>query len=48
MKEWIISNKQRITFLVLIFLISTVSFALGFLVGRDQSRAPIIIEKMSK
>jgi len=39
-------HKKEIVFGVLVFLTTTTSFALGYLLGRDSSRAPIIIQKV--
>jgi hypothetical protein len=37
--------KKEIIFILIIFLVSTISFALGYLSARELNRAPIIIEK---
>jgi len=44
-KEWLIEHKRNIILLLLIFLISSLSFGLGYLVNREFNHAPIIIEK---
>lgn len=44
-KEWTTEHKKDIVIFILIFLISLLSFGLGYLVNREFSRAPIIIEK---
>jgi hypothetical protein len=44
-KEWAINHKRDIILFLLIFLISSLSFGLGYLVNREFTRAPIIIEK---
>ena len=38
--------KKELVIGMLIFIIATTSFALGYIFGRDSSRAPIIIEKI--
>jgi hypothetical protein len=45
--EWLTKYKEGVVMGILIFLTATTSFALGYLMGRDHSRAPIIIEKNS-
>ncbi|KKR88912.1 MAG: hypothetical protein UU85_C0001G0101 [Candidatus Wolfebacteria bacterium GW2011_GWA2_42_10] len=47
-KEWIKENQRNIFIILLIILIGTLSFGLGYLTNRELSknnRAPIIIEK---
>jgi hypothetical protein len=44
-KEWFKEHRKDIILFVLIFLISSISFGLGYLVNREFNRAPIIIEK---
>ncbi len=44
-KEWMVENKKEIILFLLIFLISSLSFGLGYLVNREFHHAPIIIEK---
>ncbi len=46
-KDWVINHKRDIILFLLIFLISSLSFGLGYLVNREFTRAPIIIEKCS-
>lgn len=43
--EWIVKNKKEILLIVIFFLIIALSFGLGFIVARDYSKSPIIIEK---
>jgi hypothetical protein len=43
--NWCIDHKKELVASILIFLVATASFALGYLFGRDMTRAPIIIEK---
>lgn len=47
-KELIIEYKRDIIIFFLIFLISSLSFGLGFLVNREFNHSPIIIEKCSE
>ena len=42
------NHKKEIIFIFIIFLVSTISFALGYLSARELNRAPIIIEKNNK
>lgn len=46
-KEWFKENQKNIFWTILIILIATISFGLGYLFNRDNNRAPIIIEKCS-
>ena len=47
-KNWIISHKKEIIFFLIIFLMASLSFGLGYLANREFNRTPIIIEKCSK
>ncbi len=47
-RELFTKYKREIVVFVLFFLISTISFGLGYLVASETNRAPIIIEKNSK
>ncbi len=47
-KERITNHKKNIILFLLIFLISSLSFGLGYLVNREFTHAPIIIEKCSE
>ncbi|MGC8775920.1 MAG: hypothetical protein ACP5O4_03965 [bacterium] len=40
-----LSYKKEIIFILIIFLVSTISFGLGYLSGRELNNAPIIIQK---
>jgi len=40
-----LEKKREISLFLLFFLISSLSFGLGFLYAKDQNVAPIIIEK---
>ena len=46
-KEWFIENQKNIFLTILIILVATLSFGLGYLSNREFTRAPIIIEKCS-
>ncbi len=48
MKDWIVNHKKEIIFALIIFLVASLSFGLGYLSNREFNRAPIIIEKCSK
>ena len=45
LKTWFQAYKREIVLFVLIFLVSTISFGLGYLFANQTNRAPIIIEK---
>jgi len=47
-KEWIGEYRREIILFLLVFLISSLSFGLGYLVNRKFTHAPIIIEKCSE
>lgn len=46
-KEWATENRRDVIVFFLAFLISSLSFGLGYLVNREFNHAPIIIEKCS-
>ncbi len=46
-KDFLSDNKKDIIIFLLIFLLCSISFGLGYLVNREFNRAPIIIEKYS-
>lgn len=46
-KYWIGDNGEKIRFWLLIFLVATLSFGLGYLANREFSHVPIVIEKCS-
>ncbi|MBI5401526.1 hypothetical protein HZB05_01725 [Candidatus Wolfebacteria bacterium] len=46
-KYWIGDNEKKIKLWLLIFLVATLSFGLGYLVNQEFSRTPIVIEKCS-
>jgi len=45
LKEWILRNEKKIFVGIFIVLIATASFALGYMTAKENTRAPIIIEK---
>lgn len=46
-REWGASHKKEIIFALIIFLVASLSFGLGYLANREFNHAPIIIEKCS-
>ncbi len=46
-KIWLEGHKREIVLFILIFLVSTISFGLGFLMAQENNRAPIVIQKNS-
>jgi len=46
-KNLIQENKRNIAIIFLLILIISLSFGLGYLLARENNRAPIIIEKCS-
>ena len=48
LRDWIKFYKREIIFALIIFLVASLSFGLGYLANREFSRAPIIIEKSSE
>ncbi|MBI4094597.1 MAG: hypothetical protein HY435_00170 [Candidatus Liptonbacteria bacterium] len=47
MKEKLLRYRKEIIFAIIIFLVASTSFALGYLANREFNHAPIIIEKSS-
>jgi len=45
LKNWAAFYKKDILFLLIIFLVASTSFALGYLANREFTHAPILIEK---
>jgi len=45
---WIKKHKKDIFLFLLLFLMCSLSFGLGYLVNREFNHAPIIIEKCSQ
>ncbi|MEK7546769.1 MAG: hypothetical protein AAB536_01160 [Patescibacteria group bacterium] len=46
--NWILFYEKEIIFGVIIFLVASLSFGLGYLANREFNHAPIIIEKNSQ
>ncbi len=44
-KTWLLEHSKDIIIFLLIFLMCSISFGLGYLVNREFNHAPIIIEK---
>ncbi len=47
-KDWLLEHKRDIIIFLLVFLISSLSFGLGYLVNREFTHSPIVIEKCSE
>ena len=47
-QEWIKENKKDIFLFILIFLISSLSFGLGYLMNREFNHSSIVIEKCAE
>jgi len=47
LRELAVIHKKEIFFALIIFLVATLSFGLGYLANREFNRTPIIIEKCS-
>jgi len=47
LKSIIMEKRQEIVLFLLAFIISTISFGLGYLVAGESNRTPIVIEKCS-
>lgn len=45
LKNWIVFYKKEILFVLVVFLVGSTSFALGYLANREFNHAPIVIEK---
>jgi len=46
-KDWLIERKREVALGILLFLVATTSFGLGYLTNREFNHAPIVIEKRS-
>ncbi|MCR4328607.1 MAG: hypothetical protein NUV53_03770 [Patescibacteria group bacterium] len=44
-KNWSEEHRKEIGFGVIMFLVATISFGLGYLANREYTHAPIIIEQ---
>jgi len=47
-KEWYLAHQRDIVVGILIFLIGTLGFGLGYLYAKETNRTPIIIEKVDR
>jgi hypothetical protein len=47
-RNWTIFHRKEIVFALIMFLVASLSFGLGYLANRELNRAPIIIEKCSE
>ncbi len=47
LRDWLVFYKKEAIFALIIFLVASISFALGYLANREFNHAPIIIEKNS-
>ena len=45
LKNWVLFYGKEVLFFVIIFLVGSTSFALGYLANREFNHTPIIIEK---
>ena len=45
--QFLRAHKREIAFGIILFLVATVSFGLGYLANREFNHAPIVIEKNS-
>lgn len=48
LQSWFQGRKEQILLAVLLFLVISVSFGLGYLIRGEASKAPIVIEKCSE
>ncbi len=46
-RDYAVAHKREIIFTLIIFLVATLSFGLGYLANREFNHAPIVIEKNS-
>ncbi len=46
--DYVVVHKREIIFILIIFLVASLSFGLGYLANREFNHAPIIIEKNSE
>ena len=47
LKEWAVFHKRELVLALIIFLVATLSFGLGYLANRELNHAPIVIEKIN-
>ena len=48
LQSWFQGRKEQIFLAILLFMIISVSFGLGYLIRGEASKAPIVIEKCSE
>lgn len=48
MTNWTSLHRKEIIFIIIILLVASLSFSLGYLANREFNHAPIIIEKCSE
>lgn len=46
-RDWSVFYKKELMFALIIFLVASLSFGMGYLANREFNHAPIIIEKHS-
>ncbi len=46
-RDWILFHKRELVFALIIFLVATISFGLGYLANREFNHVPIVIKKSS-
>jgi hypothetical protein len=44
-KNWVLEHSRELAIFAILFLVSSLSFGIGYLLARDFDQAPIIIEK---
>ncbi|MCX7589487.1 MAG: hypothetical protein RMK17_02520 [bacterium] len=47
LREFWYNYKKEILFILILFLVSTISFALGYLSAKEFNKTPIIIQKIN-
>ena len=47
-RDWVLFYKKEVVFALIIFLVASLSFGLGYLANREFNHAPIIIEQNSE
>jgi hypothetical protein len=48
LKTWVLDHEKDLLLGIFIALIATISFALGYLTAQENTKAPIVIEKVDK
>lgn len=44
-RDWVVFHKKEVIFALIIFLVASLSFGLGYLANREFNHTPIVIEK---